>query len=297
MQITLLDGSIGQELVHRHGAEPTPLWSTMVMLDRADLVRALHEDYFAAGATIASTNSYPVLPDRLAGTPLEPRLEELLMTAAACAEAARDMHGSGRIAGTLGPLGASYRTDFDHGRAEALAGYAPLLETLGPHVDFFLAETVSSLNQAANMVMVLAQSGRPGWIAFSVDDTDGTRLRSGEPLTEAAALIDHPHVEAVLVNCCRPEAVPAALGVLSGFGKPFGAYANGFERISEAFLQDKPTVAVLDARPDLSPAAYAEHALAWVGQGATIVGGCCEIGPAHIAAIATALRDAGHEIV
>ena len=32
-------------------------------------------------------------------------------------------------------------------------------------------------------------------------------------------------------------------------------------------------------------------------QGATIVGGCCEVGPAHIQALAQSLRAAGHEIV
>jgi homocysteine S-methyltransferase len=36
--------------------------------------------------------------------------------------------------------------------------------------------------------------------------------------------------------------------------------------------------------------------MGWVGQGATIVGGCCEVGTAHIAALAQALRDAGHTI-
>ena len=37
--------------------------------------------------------------------------------------------------------------------------------------------------------------------------------------------------------------------------------------------------------------------LGWVDQGATIVGGCCEIGPDHIREIARRLTEAGHEIV
>ena len=37
--------------------------------------------------------------------------------------------------------------------------------------------------------------------------------------------------------------------------------------------------------------------MGWVGQGATIVGGCCEVGPAHIAHLAQVLRAAGHRIV
>ena len=88
----------------------------------------------------------------------------------------------------------------------------------------------------------------------------------------------------------------AALEIIKGFGKPFGAYANGFTRISEGFLGDAPTVDALEQRTDLDPAAYAEFAMGWVDQGATIVGGCCEVGPGHIAELARRLREAGHVI-
>jgi homocysteine S-methyltransferase len=37
--------------------------------------------------------------------------------------------------------------------------------------------------------------------------------------------------------------------------------------------------------------------MGWVAQGASIVGGCCEVGPAHIAELARRLRAEGHEIV
>ena len=46
--ITLLDGSIGQELVKRSGDRATPLWSTQVMIDHPELVRDVHTDYFRA---------------------------------------------------------------------------------------------------------------------------------------------------------------------------------------------------------------------------------------------------------
>jgi homocysteine S-methyltransferase len=101
----------------------------------------------------------------------------------------------------------------------------------------------------------------------------------------------------VLANCSAPEAMAAALGEIRQFGVPYGAYANGFTHISQDFLKDAPTVDALSARQDLTPEVYARFAMDWVAQGATIVGGCCEVGPAHIAALATALRAAGHKIV
>ena len=53
---------------------------------------------------------------------------------------------------------------------------------------------------------------------------------------------------------------------------------------------------MLEAREDLDPAAYAGHAMGWVAAGAVIVGGCCEIGPGHIAALGQRLAAEGHEL-
>jgi homocysteine S-methyltransferase len=64
-KITLLDGGMGQELLARSGDEPTPLWATRVMIDHPGLVREIHEDYFNAGATVATTNTYAIHHDRL----------------------------------------------------------------------------------------------------------------------------------------------------------------------------------------------------------------------------------------
>ena len=77
MTITILDGSIGQELVKRLGADPTPLWSTNVMLEDPDLVADVHLDYFKVGAEIATLNTYPVLRDRLRNNGIEDRFEAL----------------------------------------------------------------------------------------------------------------------------------------------------------------------------------------------------------------------------
>jgi homocysteine S-methyltransferase len=40
---------------------------------------------------------------------------------------------------------------------------------------------------------------------------------------------------------------------------------------------------VPDRRAELTPDAYAQFARGWIDRGAEIVGGCCEVGPAHIA--------------
>ncbi|UWQ91726.1 homocysteine S-methyltransferase family protein [Rhodobacteraceae bacterium M382] len=295
--ITLLDGSIGQELVKRAGNRPTPLWSTSVMLERPELVRAVHGDYFASGATVATTNTYAVHRDRLPHGNLEDKFEDLINTALTEAEAARDQAAGGQIAASLGPLGASYRPDICPPPAEAALQYAELVGLMQDRVDLFLIETASSVAQAQGALLGTYGTIKPVWLAVTVKDDDGTCLRSGEPVGALREIIETYQPAAILVNCSRPEAIGAALDTIKGFGKPFGAYANGFTRISEAFLGDAPTVDALEARVDLTPDAYSDIAMSWVSQGATIIGGCCEVGPTHIADLAMRLQANGHQIV
>ena len=291
-EITLLDGGMGQELVHRAGDNPTPLWSTQVMRDHPGLVAAVHRDFTEAGATIATTNTYAIHRDRLEGTGLEERFRDL--HAMALAEAR--VSGATRIAGSIGPLRASYRPDLHPSADEGAAAYAEIAQLIGPSCDLMLCETVASVTHAEAVLRGASAAGKPVWLALTVQDSDGTRLRSGEPLADTLAFASAA-ASAVLVNCSAPEAIPAALEVLKDSGLPFGAYANAFERITEDFLKDKPTVDSLAKRRDMTPEAYAEHVMGWVAQGATIVGGCCEVSPAHIAEIARRLREAGHTIV
>ena len=297
MEITLLDGSIGQELVKRSGDRATPLWSTRVMIEKPEIVNEVHAAYFNAGATVATTNTYAVLYDRLKTADLKDQRFELWETAMTAATAARDAHGSGRVAGSIGPLIASYRPDLCPPPDQAAELYGEIIETIGPLVDVLLIETMCSVDQADGAMRAAKKSDRPIWLALSVDDFDGTKLRSGENLKNLRPMLDLHQPDAILINCSRPEAVSKGVEIISKFGFKFGAYANGFARISDGFLQDSPTVDVLEQRQDMSPNHYAEFAMDWVALGATIVGGCCEVGPDHIKELAQRLIFEGHTIL
>ena len=291
----MLDGGLGQELIHRAGDRPTPLWSTQVMIDHPGLVGAVHGDYFAAGATVATTNTYCIHHDRLEKAGLDGQFHTLHAAALTEAAAARRAVGHGRIAGSIGPLVASYRPDVHPPHAEAVAKYAEVARVLAPHVDLIICETVASLAHARAVMAGALTAGLPVWLSVTVDDRDGSRLRSGEAVADVVQV--GAGAAALLANCSAPEAMAAALDALKTAGKPFGAYANGFTQITADFLKDQPTVDALSARRDLTPEVYARYAMGWVGQGASIVGGCCEVGPAHIATLARALKAAGHTIV
>lgn len=292
--ITLLDGGMGQELIARAGSDPGPLWATRVMLDHPGLVRQIHQDYFAAGASLATTNTYNILHDRLIPHGLDQLYQALHLRALAEAHEARAAAGRGLIAGSMGPLGESYRPDLTPPVEVSTALYAEKARLLAPNVDLILIETISSLDLARGALRGARTTDRPVWLSVSVQDRDGTRLRSGEPVAALAEVLAESPADVVLANCSMPEAMAAALDALKPFGLPFGAYANGFSEITP---HSHGTAAPdYGARHDLTPERYADFALGWVGQGATVIGGCCEVGPAHIRHLHDRLVAAGHRI-
>src|SRR5262249_9460011 len=93
--------------------------------------------------------------------------------------------------------------------------------------------------------------------------------------------------DAVLFNCSQPEIMEGALDVARevrerhGFKAGIGVYANAFPPQRDEAANEE----LSDIRADLTPARYAQFAKAWLEHGADIIGGCCGIGPEHIAAL------------
>lgn len=277
----ILDGGMGQELLKRSTRPPTGLWSVQFLLDDPDLIRDVHLDYFKAGAEVATTNTYSVLPDRLEHHGIGDQIDALSILGCTLASKARDAHGSGILAGAMGPLGFSYQPDLAPPSERAAEAYAKLAACHAQYVDVLLLETMASVDQARGGLMGCAVTDKPVWLAVTVDDRDGTKLRSGEPVSDLFPLIAEFNPQALLLNCSSPEAISTALPLLD-VDIPKGAYANGFVDIAAGFSKIGETVDQLKSREDLGPDAYAAFAENWAASGATMIGGCCEVGPDHI---------------
>ena len=162
------------------------------------------------------------------------------------------------------------------------------------HVDGFLAETLSSIAEGEAVLLAAQEADTGVHLAFTVQDEDGTRLRSGELLEDALRVCVPLKPLSIILNCSVPEAIDQGLPLLAVATKTFGAYANGFHSITA--LKPGGTVDVLSAREELTPAVYTEMALQWLDVGASILGGCCEVGPAHIEALAAGIVGRGREL-
>ncbi|GAC30721.1 homocysteine S-methyltransferase family protein [Brumicola pallidula] len=292
--IILLDGGMGQELLRRSSRAITPMWSADIMLNEPMLVRDLHREFINSGARVITLNTYTATPQRLKR---ENHLEQLALLhrlAMSAAQEAIDLAQCNdvQIAGCLPPLIASYRPDVSLSFEDSLATYRCLVELQSPASDLFICETMSSITEARAACTAALESGKPVWLALTVSDDNPEQLRSGESLKDALQALESFDTQATLLNCSQPEAISACWPLLSAKRERVGAYANGFVSVDSLYPGD--TVETLEMRKDMSPQQYAEHAVSWAKRGASIIGGCCEIGPQHIKALHSRLCKEGY---
>jgi S-methylmethionine-dependent homocysteine/selenocysteine methylase len=295
--LVLLDGSMGQELINRGAGGHGLLWAAEALFEAPDTVLAIHRDYIEAGADVITTNSYSAIRNKFEPAGLAGRLEEMNRLAGQLAVRAREASGADvLIAGSLPPQRGSYRPDLVAEPEELRRLYREQAGFLEAYVDLFICETMSSIREAEHAATAALETGKPVWVSFTLQDEPVNRLRSGETLTEAVVRIAPLGVSAVLVNCSPPESITRAVAELVRLcDLPVGAYANGFTPIPERWDYHGDQ-SLPPSRRDLGPSAYSAFAAQWVRDGATIIGGCCEIGPAHIRALRAMLDGAGRSL-
>lgn len=298
--IIFLDGGLGQEInkrssnVHSH-----PLWSLQVMYDEPDVVLKAHLDFIQAGAKVLSLNNYTATFPRLAkyGNPEQfYKTHELaysiMLEAVKQANIEREKID---IAGCLPPLVASYVSSEALPFDESVKQYKNLILAQRDYVDLFLIETMSNISEARAAICALLSFEIPALVGLTISDDFSNTLRSGEKLELAVEQLIECGASALMLNCSFPETINSALPILAKSGLPFGAYANRFKSVKK--LYPGSTVDNLSTRSDLSINEYLNFAFKWIDIGATIIGGCCEIGPSHISHLSSELQRYGHRLI
>ncbi|NML92704.1 homocysteine S-methyltransferase family protein [Novosphingobium olei] len=289
--LLILDGGTGRELARSGAPFRQPEWSALAVIEAPGYVTRVHEAYIAAGANVITTNSYAVVPFHISEERFASDGARLAALSGKLARDAADAAGRPvRVAGSLPPVCGSYRPDLvDLDRARPVLKV--LVGALAPYVDHWQAETLSALAEAELVADLAAETGKPLWLSFTLQDEDPAAppaLRSGESVAEAALLASRVGAHALLFNCSQPEVMQAAVeqarSVVGDAASPLiGVYANAFPPMNA----DSEANSGLDPiRADLTPEGYAAFAIAWAQAGARIIGGCCGIGPEHIAELA-----------
>ena len=282
----VMDGSMGNELLARRSDLVTGLWSAQYLIDAPELVKEIHLDYINAGADLIITNTYSTIPSYLSKQKAEDKMSELIHLAGKLArEAVKDSKKKVTVAGSLPPLEESYRPDLVIDKEEAVPIYETLIKELTPYVDIFICETMSSIKEMQHVIQALQNldNVKPVWISWSLKEDKKNQLRSGESIKEAFIASASIKPEAYLFNCTDPFAITEGLKELKELTqKPIGGYPNVFNVPDGWTLDNDVQVSVRD----LSVEKFLEFAEEWRNLGASIIGGCCGIGPKFIKALA-----------
>ncbi len=266
---------------HPHDVAGDP---DLLNLTRPEVILDIHRRYFAAGADIATTNTFTATRIGQADYELGEVAAEMSFQGARLARQAAQEVG-GFVAGAMGPLNISlsvspkvddpsYRpVNFD----EVYAAYAEQVEALRDGgVALLMIETVfDTLNAKAAIAAALDVAPElPRWISFTAIDVSGRNL-SGQTVEAFWASVEHAEPLIVGVNC--------SLGAAE-----MRPYVEDLSRIADTYVSCHPNAGLPNAfgEHDEQPADTSRYLGEFARTGlVNVVGGCCGTTPDHVVAI------------
>ena len=274
---------MGTEIQARGVPMDGEAWSAIANITHADIVRAIHEDYIRAGAEVVIANTFPAGAGALAAAGLGERLVEINRAAVVLAQEARERTGESgvAVAGSLSEMALSGLIGRGENAisVEAFRVQATALADAG--VDLLVLEMMRSEAVAEPALQAAAETGLPVWLGVSL----GGIGRTGTPVTidgtDASRLLElaQGRADAVMIMHTDIDVAGQALPILRrAWPRPLGAYPHVGEWTPPNWVFG-----------EITPRAFADKVAPWVDDGAQILGGCCGIGPAHIAALRKAL--------
>lgn len=294
-RVLVLDGAMGTMLQERNltaadfgGAEYEGC-NEYLVVTRPEVVKGIHEAYFAAGADISETDTFGGTPLVLAEFNLAHRAHELNRRAAELArEAAAAFTTPDRprwVAGSMGPTtktisvtgGIDFAELVEHFEAQAFA----LLEG---GVDYLLLETctdtrnVKAALEGIRRAFERAQDAVPVAVSGTIEPM-GTML-AGQSVDALATSLGHLELLYLGLNCATgPEFMTDHVRTLAGMSPfPVSCVPNaGLPDENGHYLERPEMVARVLRR-------FAENG--WLN----VVGGCCGTHAGHVAAMAEAVR-------
>ena len=308
-RIAIHDGSWGV-LIHRRGLTEAEYRGErlrdhgrdvkgdpdLLNLTRPEIVAEIHDAYFAAGADIATTNTFTATSIGQADYALESLAAEMSLEGARLARGAADEWTARTperpafVAGAIGPLNvslsvspkvddASFRSvTFDQVRETYAEQIAALAEG---GVDLLLVETIfDTLNAKAAIVAAAdVAPGLPLWLSFTAIDRSGRNL-SGQTAEAFWVSVEHADPLLVGVNC--------SLGASEM--RPF---LEQLARVADTYVACYPNAGLPNAmgEHDEQPADTSRYLRAFAEDGlVNVVGGCCGTTPEHVRQIAAAVE-------
>lgn len=271
------DGAMGTEILARTGSLEICLEEFVV--SQPDLITAIHSDYLAAGARLIETNSFGSNAVRLARFGQENRVNEFNWTAAQLARAAAKGKNAW-VAGSVGPIGITAEAAAEQG----IDRQAVFQEQIGALLDggsqVIQLETFRDLDEIL-IALAVKHSLHHCPVICSLVSGENGRLASGQTIVDAFRILTDAGADVVGLNCLTgPHAMLRVLEKI-----PLDFTLSTYPNAGHPLYRDGQYLY------GLSPEYFATAGREFAAQGARLIGGCCGIGPAHIAALSEALLE------
>ena len=278
--ILVADGAMGSMLHESVGA--VRCFDELNTLEPEAVFR-LHQAYIEAGAQMIETNTFGANRFKLAPLGLGEEVQRLNSRGVKIAREARESAAREvLIAGSIGPLGIGVQAR--HPEPEQILSVfreqALALEERG--VDLFVLETFSYIEEVLLAIEAIRSFSSLPIIAQLTYSEEGTTYGDIRPLL-AASMLKDKGVQAIGANCTLgPQSLLPILAELTNAG---AAAVSGMPNAGFPKREGDRIV-----YPKSSPAYFAEFAREAAALGVRILGGCCGTTPAHLRAMAEAVK-------
>ena len=154
-------------------------------------------------------------------------------------------------------------------------------ECLNPYVDFFYLDVMSSLRECEIGIKAIMSFKKNFLVGLHVRENGN--LPSGEKFISVVKKLEKYNPLGVITSCVSIEHLDPIFANIKKIKIPFGFKINAFQHIPAGWKPDSNNPKVLlGKRDDLTPKEFSKICLKYQKLGAKIIGGCCEITPAHI---------------
>ena len=293
-KVRILDGGMGQELLARGMKPKGTLWSASALLDEKyhQLLFDTHLDFIRAGAEVIITTTFASRKMRLKENNCEDKFEYINKKAGQIAQKTKDNFPNVIIAGGLPPQNYTYRAD-TRSNDEIKNDFNSQAKFINPYIDFFYFDVLSSINEIKLGIESIKEFNKPYLVGVHI--SEGTKLPSGEKISELRDSFDTDKLLGLTLSCVSPENFELNINEIKNLGMFFGFKLNGFIKTNPIpkFDKNKKTEnpnKLLGIRKDLTPEKMSKFAKKFKDEGATILGGCCETKPQHIKEMAKLVK-------
>ena len=283
-KVRILDGGMGQEILNRGVKPHGTIWGATALLHKKyhQIVVKAHLDFIKAGAEVIVTNSFGSRRRRLIENNLEKKFNELNITAGKlAAKAVKKSKKNILIAGSLPPQNFTYFADLGDNLNFIKDGFFQQAKCLNPYVDFFYLDVMSSLKECEIGIQSIKSFKKEFLIGIHIRENG--KLPSGEKFISVVKKLEKYNPIGILASCVSIENLDQITKDIKKIKVPFGFKINAFEHIPAGWKPDANNPKVqLGTRHDLNPKKFLNVCKKFKKLGAKIIGGCCEITPAHI---------------